>query len=82
MRGAHPEHAVHARDAGRVEAQRLVERRCDLPSRKEGVRRGARCGPGGGRAWAGSTARERHARRENPDESLGARAYAERTANM
>ena len=29
--GAHPEHAVHARDAGGVEAQWLVERRRVLP---------------------------------------------------
>ena len=36
-RGAHEEHELHVRDAGRVEAQRLVERRRDLPSRKEGV---------------------------------------------
>ena len=33
--GAHPEHAVHALDAGGVEVQRLVERRRILPSRKE-----------------------------------------------
>eukprot|EP00964_Phaeocystis_antarctica_P065519 scaffold39547_cov57-Phaeocystis_antarctica.AAC.3 len=35
-RGAHPKHARHACDAGRVEAQRLVECRCLLPSRKGG----------------------------------------------
>ena len=46
MRGAHGEHAAHVRDAGRVEAQRLVERLCDLPSRKEG--RAMR-----GEVWAG-----------------------------
>ena len=33
-RGAHPKHVAHACDAGRVEAQRLVERRRLLPSRK------------------------------------------------
>ena len=32
-REAHPKHAVHVRDAGRVETQRLVERRRRLPSR-------------------------------------------------
>eukprot|EP00964_Phaeocystis_antarctica_P065164 scaffold39268_cov62-Phaeocystis_antarctica.AAC.3 len=48
MRGAHVEHVAHVRDAGCVEAQRLVERRRLLPSRKEGVRCGARCGPGAG----------------------------------
>ena len=53
-RGAHVEHAVHGRDAGRVEAQRLVERRRFLPSRKEGIRCGPRCGPGaGGRCGGG-----------------------------
>ena len=40
MGGAHVEHAVHVRDAGRVEAQRLVEVRRALPSRKEGMRCG------------------------------------------
>ena len=52
MRGAHPEHVAHVRDAGRVEAQRLVERLRGLPSRKEGARCGARCGPGGERRRA------------------------------
>ena len=44
-RGAHPEHFVHVRNAGRVEAmveaQRLVERRRPLPSQTEGIRCGA-----------------------------------------
>ena len=35
--GAHVEHLLHGRDLGRVEAQRLVERRRALPSRKEGM---------------------------------------------
>ena len=48
--GAHVEHVLHGCDAGRVEAQRLVERRRLLPSRKEGIRRGAKCGVGGGKA--------------------------------
>ena len=47
----HHKHAAHACDARRVEAQRLVERRRVLPSRKEGMRCGTRCGPGGERAW-------------------------------
>ena len=58
-RGAHMKHALHGCDAGRVETQRLVECRSLLPSRKEGVRIGARCevsaGPerdGGGRVQA------------------------------
>ena len=33
--GAHVEHPAHARDLGRVEAERLVERRRALPSQKE-----------------------------------------------
>ena len=37
-RGAHQEHIAHARDLGRVEAERLVERRRALPSRKAGMR--------------------------------------------
>ena len=37
-RGAHVEHEVHGRDARRVEAQRLVERRRTLPRvKKEGI---------------------------------------------
>ncbi len=32
--GAHPKHLTHGCDAGRVEAQRLVERLRLLPSRK------------------------------------------------
>ena len=59
-RGANVEHAVHVRDAGRVKAQRLVERRRVLPSRKEGLRCGARCGLGGGRAWGGDGASGMH----------------------
>eukprot|EP00964_Phaeocystis_antarctica_P072328 scaffold44213_cov50-Phaeocystis_antarctica.AAC.4 len=43
--GAHVEHVAHARDAGGVEAQRLVEGSRALPSRNEGIRCGARCGP-------------------------------------
>ena len=55
-RGAHPEHEVHVRDLGRVEAERLVEHRRVLPSRKAGVRRGKRYGPGGVRALGGGDA--------------------------
>ena len=35
--GARLKHVAHVRDAGRVEAERLVERRRTLPSRKEGI---------------------------------------------
>ena len=46
--GAHFEHAAHARDAGGVEAQRLVERRRVLPACGAG-----RDIPGSGREAAG-----------------------------
>eukprot|EP00964_Phaeocystis_antarctica_P055510 scaffold32656_cov108-Phaeocystis_antarctica.AAC.1 len=55
-RGAHPEHGVHARDLGRVEAERLVERRRFLPSIKAGMLCGTRCGPGGVKALGGGDA--------------------------
>eukprot|EP00964_Phaeocystis_antarctica_P117933 scaffold81772_cov49-Phaeocystis_antarctica.AAC.6 len=49
--GAHPEHVIHARDAGGVEAQRLVERRRPLPRVKRrayDAGQGVRREPGGG----------------------------------
>ena len=46
-RGAHVKHVPHGRDAGDVEAQRLVERRRALPSRKGSMGRGAYCGATG-----------------------------------
>ena len=63
-RGAHPKYVAHVRDLGRVEAQRLVERLRGLPSRKEGMRCGARCRLGervlgGGGAQAACTGRAR-----------------------
>ena len=42
--GAHVEHDFHGGDIGRVEAQRLVERRRVLPSRKEGIQGRRRVG--------------------------------------
>ena len=48
-RGAHEEHLVHVHDLGRVEAHRLVERPCALPSRKEAnTTRRQVCGPAEG----------------------------------
>ena len=41
-RGAHVEQGLHGCDLGRVEAERLVERRRALPSRKAGIRRARR----------------------------------------
>ena len=52
-RGAHEEHLLHVRDVGRVEAQRLVEQLSVLPSRKEGMQCGVKCGLGGGRGRGG-----------------------------
>eukprot|EP00964_Phaeocystis_antarctica_P160679 scaffold132481_cov45-Phaeocystis_antarctica.AAC.1 len=53
MLGAHVEHVSHGFDSGRVEAQRLVERRRFLPSRNESTRCergvGSRRLPRGGR---------------------------------
>ena len=59
---AHREHVVHVRDAGGVEAQRLVERRRKLPIVERGAYGAGRgCGPADGgdgvqRAGEGSTA--------------------------
>ena len=63
-RGAHVKHIVHVRDAGRVEAQRLVERRRGLPSRKgkhktSGDRRAWRRKRGGAAAAAQAACRQR-----------------------
>ena len=57
-RGAHVEHGMHVRDLGRVEAQRLVERKRVLPSRKEGhtMRGKVRAGEVGGRGVAAAQA--------------------------
>ena len=82
-RGAHVEHVVHVRDAGRVEAQRLIERRRALPSRIKGGRamRGEVCGPGGGRVWGGGSASGNAAcTGGRPDSRLGGQGTrAERT---
>ena len=73
-RGAHDEHVAHVRDAGGVEAQRLVEGRGELPSRREGmrcgggeVRAGRREGPGcGGGTTSGTYG-------NGPTQGLGAK---------
>ena len=77
-RGAHVEHAAHGRDLGRVEAERLVERRRVLPSRKAGMRRGKRYGPGGVRAL-GVAATQVACTGRDRLKAVGARARAERT---
>ena len=71
--GAHFEHVAHVSDAGRVEAQRLVEDRRALPSRERRVYDRytmwgvceATCGPGGRRVaeGMGRRRRKRHAGR-------------------
>ena len=83
MRGAHLEHEAHVRDAGRVEAEQLVERRRVLPSRKEGRAMPGEVWAGGGRAWAGGSARAACTARGPGCEGWGGyRACAERTSNM
>jgi len=74
-RGAHVEHAVHVRNHGGVEAQRLVVRRRLLPSRREGqamrgeVRAGRREGV---RRWR----RKRGMHGEGPTQGLEAAGHA------
>jgi len=83
-RGAHPEHVAHRRDAGGVKAQRLVEGRRGLPSRREGARRGGeRCEPEGGRAWGAWWRHTRGMQGEGPTQGFGAKGTRrERTWNM
>ena len=80
-RGAHIEHEAHVRDLGRVEAERLVERRRFLPSRKAGMRCGARYGPGGVRALGVAATQAAYTGRARLG-AVGVRARAERTKNM
>ena len=68
-RDGHHKHAVHVRDAGRVEAHQLVEILRVLPSRNERVRnpgevcRGRKAGElGRGGQWLGSGGGKRRAR--------------------
>jgi hypothetical protein len=75
-RRAHLEHVAHGRDAGGVKAQRLVEGRRGLPSRREGMRcRWERCEPGGGWAWGGGSTQAACARGW-PDSRLGGQGHA------
>ena len=75
------EHPLHIRDAGRVEAERLVERVRTLPSQKVGMRCGKRCGPGGVRALCVAATQSACTGRARL-KAGGARARAERTQNM
>jgi len=75
MRGAHGEHEAHVRDAGGVEAQRLVEGRRALPSRREGMRCGGgevRAGWREGLGCGGGTTSGMHVEK-GPTQGLGAK---------
>ena len=83
-RGAHEEHVAHGRDAGGVEAQRLVEGRRLLPSRREGKRCGGgevRAGRQEGLGCGGSTTSGMHGGKARL-KAWGPRARAVRTWNM
>ena len=75
-RGAHVKHVRYGCDAGSVEAQRLVEGRRVLPSRKGSIRRGATWGSAKGRGEAEAA---QAARRENQTVVVEGRARAECT---
>ena len=76
--GAHRKHVRHVRDAGRVEAQRLVERIRVLLSAKGGRLGGRQAGQEAEGRGGGSPSDAQH----GPDWSVVARAGAERTRNM
>jgi len=73
-RGAHREHGEHVCDLGGVKAQRLIERRRDLPSRREGhaMRGEVRAGR---REGVGRSRRKRHAR-EGPTQGCWGPGHA------
>jgi len=77
-RRAHEEHAAHVCDAGGVEAQRLVEGRRALPSRREGTcdagGRGASRQAGGPVGCGGGTQEACTGKR--PDSRLGGQGHA------
>ena len=77
-RGAHLKHVRHVSDAGRVEAQRLVERIRVLPSPKRGMLRGRQAGQEtGGRGGGGLVTCSM-----GPTGERVAWAGVERTSNM
>eukprot|EP00964_Phaeocystis_antarctica_P025189 scaffold14136_cov49-Phaeocystis_antarctica.AAC.1 len=79
--GAHVEYAVHVRDAGDVEAQRLVERRRGLPRlERRAYDAGRGCGPGGERQQAAAVRCKQRA--GGAGCRLGAGYGEERTENM
>ena len=78
-RGAHPKHPRHVCDAGRVEAQRLVERRRLLPIRKGQHRRRGNMRASRRKGRAGGVVASS---REGPTMEVEGRARAERTENI
>jgi hypothetical protein len=80
-RGAHLKHVLHGRDAGRVEAQRLVERRRPLPIRK-GKHKKSGDRRAGTREGVGAAAARAACRQRTQLWRLLAGARAERTSNM
>ena len=77
-RGAHPKHVYRVSDTGRVNAQRLVERRRVLPSNKgESIGGGATCGQRGGRVEVGLSVAQAATRPATVE--VEGRARAERT---
>ena len=74
-------HVDRVCDAGHVEAERLVERRRVLPSRKAGMRCEKRCDPRCVRALGVVTTQSACTGRARL-KAVGARARAERTSNI
>jgi len=73
---AHGKHVAHVRVAGRVEAQRLVERRRTLPRHSEAHEEGDTGGWEGARACGGRWRCTQHARRNRMDTGHGTREGA------
>jgi hypothetical protein len=80
-RGAHLKHVPHGCDAGGVEAQRLVERRRILPSKKGRIRKRGDM-RAGWREGVEKRWRRNQRAREAPIVEAAGRARAERTSNM
>ena len=69
--GAHVKHVLHVCDAGRVEAQRLVESLRILPSPRGSHEKGARCGPGSRRGCGAAAAAKAACTGGGPDWTRG-----------
>jgi len=77
-RGAHAEHVEHISDAGGVKAQRLVEGRRALPSRREGMRyaRGGEVRAGRREGLGCGGGRQAACTGKRPDSRLGGQGHA------